>query len=38
MQLCHQPPAEESGGAGDEGPHRIRSATSCATSVGVVPT
>src|SRR4051794_33773269 len=41
-QLPHQPPAEEPCGAGDERSHFvgyfIRSATSCATSVGVVPT
>ena len=37
---CRHPPAEEARRAGDERPHRyfMRSATSCATSVGVVPT
>src|SRR5690242_16045940 len=37
-QLLRQPAAEESRRAGDEGFHLMRSATSWATSVGVVPT
>jgi hypothetical protein len=37
-QLLRQPAAEKSRRAGDEDLHFMRSATSCATSVGVVPT